>query len=219
MSGAGSPRISNLPREEWTDEARHVFAYWGEPGAWENGSSKNLSMVLAQHPALANAYHTFGRHLLVDSKLPVRPRELVVLRSSWHLKAQYEWHYHVGYALTAGMSLEEVAAIRDGPESPVWDGKDADRAVLAAVDGLYRDSAIADETWAVLAQHFDRHQLMDLVFTVGNYTMLGWAISAFRMPIEDDVDVIGFDLMTQSGTIPGASRRPGEGDGRVLGGG
>ena len=27
------PRIGNLPREEWTDAAREVFAFWGEPDA------------------------------------------------------------------------------------------------------------------------------------------------------------------------------------------
>src|SRR5438067_13238424 len=109
MSEPVKQRIVNLPREEWTDDAREVFSFWGEPGAWENGSRTNLLMVMANHPALGKAFNTFGKHLLIESSLPVRPRELVVLRTSWHLKAEYEWHYHVGYALTAGMTMEEIA--------------------------------------------------------------------------------------------------------------
>jgi 4-carboxymuconolactone decarboxylase len=205
-------RIVNLPREKWTDEARQVFSFWGEPDAWENGSRTNPVMVMANHPKLAMAYNAFGRQILLESTLPVRPRELVVLRTSWHLKAEYEWHYHVGYAIAAGMTIEEISAIRFGPASPVWADKDDDRSVLEAVDGLLKNSQITDENWAVLALHFDQKQLMDLVFTVGNYVMFAWAIAAFGVPLEDGVDKIGFDLQRSSGAKLGASHRPGETD-------
>jgi 4-carboxymuconolactone decarboxylase len=204
------PRIGNLPRERWTDEAREVFAYWGEPGAWENGSRTNTMMTLANHPKLAMAFNGFGRQVLLDSTLPLRPRELVVLRTSWHLKAEYEWHYHVGYALSAGMTMDEIGAIRDGPHSPVWDGKDEERAVLFAVDELVKDATITDATWETLADSFDDKQLMDLVFTAGNYVLFSWAIAAFRIPLEEGVDKIGFDLKTASGASLESSLRPGE---------
>ncbi|MET0364426.1 MAG: carboxymuconolactone decarboxylase family protein [Sphingobium sp.] len=210
MSDAAAPRIPNLPREEWTDAARDVFAFWGEPGARENGSRTNLVMVLANHPPLGMAFNTFGKHLLLNSTLPARPRELVVLRTSWHLKAEYEWHYHVGYALTAGLTLEEVAGIVDGPDAPVWTGKDEDRAVLSAVDELWEGSRIGDATWAALTRYFSRQQCMDLVFTIGNYVMTSWAIAAFAMPLEEGVDKIGFDLRTESGATPDVRIRPGE---------
>ena len=201
-------RIGNLPREEWTDAAREVFAFWGEPDAWEEGSSKNMSMVQANHPALAIAYNTFGKHLLLGSTIAVRPRELIVLRTAWRQKCAYEWHYHVGYALKAGLTMDEIAAIRDGWRSPVWDGKDEDRAVLRAVDELIDGGRVGDECWELLARHFDKRQLMDLVFTVGNYVMLGWAVESFGIPVEDGVDVIGFDLKTRSGKDPAGSSRP-----------
>ena len=202
------PRIGNLPREEWTDAAREVFAYWGEPGAWENGSKTNMSMVLANHPPLANAYHTFGKHLLLGSTLAVRPRELIVLRTAWRQKCAYEWHYHVGYALAAGLTMEEIAAIRDGWRSPVWEGKDEDRAVLRAVDELIESSRLSDECWDALSAHFGKQQKMDLVFTIGNYVMLGWAVATFGIPVEEGVDPIGFDLKTRSGRPPGGKARP-----------
>lgn len=201
-------RILPLPREEWTDDAREVFAFWGEPDAWENGSKTNLMMVLANHPALGRAFNVFGKHLLIDSSLPVRPRELVVLRMSWHLGAAYEWHYHVGYALNIGMSLEEIEAIGVGPGAGNWN--EVDRAVLQAVDQLWERSRIEDDTWAALSRNFDRHQLMDLVFTIGNYVMVSWGIAALGIQLEDGVDKIGFDLNTASGKRPGATYRPGE---------
>jgi len=209
MSGK-TPRIGNLPREEWTDAAREVFAFFGEPGAYENGSTKNMNMALANHPELAKAYYTFGWHVLRTTTIAVRPRELIVLRTAWHQQCAYEWHYHVGYALNAGLTMQEIAAIRDGPASPVWDGKDEDRAVLTAVDELVTSSKICDATWAQLTRFFDKRQIMDLLFTIGSYVTLGWAAGAMGVPVEDDQDVIGFDLKTQSGRPPAPTLRPKE---------
>lgn len=210
MAEDAKPRIGNVPREEWTDATREVFAFFGEPGAWENGSSKNMSMALANHPELAKAYYTFGWHVLRTTTIAVRPRELIVLRTAWHQQCAYEWHYHVGYALSAGLTMEEIAAVRDGPDSPVWNGKDEDRAVLRGVDELVATSKITDATWAELTRFFDKKQMMDLLFTIGNYVMLGWAAGAMGVPVEDDQDLIGFDLKTRSGEPPQATLRPKE---------
>lgn len=212
MSDKAKPRIGNLPREEWTDAARGIFAWYGEPGAWDNGSPKNMTMVLANHPDLARDYYTFGTHLLRTSTIAVRPRELIVLRVAWHLKCAYEWHYHVGYALNAGLTMEEIAAIRDGPDASVWQDKAEDRAVLRAVDELIGQSRVSDATWAELSRFLVKRQLMDLLFTIGNYVMLGWAAGSMDVPVEDDQDLIGFDLKTRSGNPPVATLRPQEED-------
>jgi 4-carboxymuconolactone decarboxylase len=206
-------RITNLPRDEWTDQAREIFAFWGEPGAWDNGSKTNMQMVMAQHPPLPLAYNIFGKHLLLNSTLPVRPRELVVLRCAWHQKCEYEWHYHIGYGLTAGLTMAEMAAVREGPDAPEFAGKDEDRAVLRAVDELVADNRISDATWAELSHFFSKQQIMDFVFTVGNYVMLGWAVASFGIPVEDGVDPIGFDMKARSGKDPQGSHRPFEKEG------
>ncbi len=204
----GSVGFAPLPREAWTDEARAVFAFWGEPDAYANGSTNNMVMTLAHHPDLAIAYYTFGKHLLVASTLPARDRELIVLRVAWLLRSAYEWHYHVGYALNLGIGLDEIAAIERGPAAACWSNRDA--TVLRAVDELHAHSRLSDIGSAALSRHFDRRQIIDLVFTIGNYVMLSWAISALNIEIEDGIDPIGFDLRTRSGALPVARYKPGE---------
>ncbi len=203
-----TPRILPLPKEEWTDAARDVFAFWGEPNAREVGSVSNLVMVQAHHPKLALAYNVFGKHLLLDSTLPARPRELVVLRTSWRLKSAYEWHYHVGYALKIGVTLEEIAAIKEFPAGGDWN--EQDHAVLTAVDELLQNNCLSDASWAKLTQHFDKQQIMDFIFTVGNYTMLSWTIAVLGVQLEDNVNKIGYDLKTETGDTPTTGERPGE---------
>lgn len=203
-------RVPKLPREEWTDAAREVFSFWGEPNSWEEGSRTNIMMVMAQHPDLGKAYNTFGKHFLVTNTVPLRPRELIVMRVAWLLKSEYEWHNHVGYCLNLGMTLDEIAAIKDGAAASCW--TDEDKAILNAVDELLRDNDLSDETWAELEKFFSRQQIMDVIFTIGQYVMTSWAITAMRMPLEAHTDPIGWDLKTASGKTPTATFKPGESD-------
>lgn len=202
-------RIAPLPREEWTDEARDVFAVLGEPNAREEGSRAEIVMVLANHPALGKSFLEWSKHPLRANTLPLRSLELLILRVAWRTKCQYEWHNHARYGLGAGLTLEDIAAIRDFPERADRWG-DEDRLVLQSVDELFEESRISDATWDSLGKHFDTRQKMDLVMTTGSYVMTAWAISSFDVRLEDDIDVIGFDLETKSGKPPEPRAKPGK---------
>lgn len=201
-------RIPPLPKEEWTDPAREVFAFWGEPNSWEEGSKTTIIMTMANHPELGHVYNVWGKHLLMANQVPIREREMIILRVSWNLKSQYEWHNHVGYGLNAGLSLDEIAAIGVGPDAANWG--ELDQAVLRSVDEQMNAGRIGEATWTTLAKYYDRRQLMDLVFTIGHYVMTAWAIASLDVPLESGADMIGFDLKTASGRTPGASYKPGE---------
>jgi hypothetical protein len=54
--------------------------------------------------------------------------------------------------------------------------------------------------------------MLDYLHTIGHYVMIGWSINAIRMPLEDYVDPIGWDLKTKSGKTPGKTYKPGEVD-------
>ena len=110
--------------------------------------------------------------------------------------------------MNAGITLEEIAAIRDFPEGGSWNEEET--ALLRACDEQIGEHRIGDATWETLAKFFDKRQLMDLVFTIGHYAMTGWAIASFGVPIEGGADAIGFDLRTRSGRIPGKTYKPGE---------
>ena len=208
MSDAIVQRIPHCPREQWTDAAREVFAFWGEPNAWEEGSKTNIMMVMGNHPALGKVYNQFGKHFLMNNTLSTRQLEIVILRVSWRVKSAYEWHNHVGYAMNAGLTLDDIAAIREFPRGGAWSADET--ALIPAVDDLIDSNRIADETWATLGQTLDRRQLMDPTFTIGSYVMTSWALSSFGVPIEGGADAIGFDLRTRSGRIPGKTHKPGE---------
>ncbi len=208
MSDEIKTRIGPCPREEWTDAHREVYAFWGEPNAWDEGSKTNIIMTMGNHPDLGKVYNEWGKHFLMGNRLNTRQLEIIILRVSWLIKSAYEWHNHVGYGVNAGITLEEIAAIRDFPQGGNWNEEEA--ALLRACDEMIGDNKIGDATWATLSSIFDKRQMMDLTFTIGHYVMTGWALASFGVQIEGGADAIGFDLTTKSGRIPGKTYKPGE---------
>jgi len=150
----------------------------------------------------------WGKHLLMSNTLSTRHLELIILRVAWLVKSAYEWHNHVGYGLNAGLTLEDIAAIRDFPDGGDWSAEDA--TILRSVGELIEQGTLGDATWDALGTFLDKRQKMDLVFSIGHYVMTSWALSAFGVGIEGGADAIGFDLKTASGKSPGKTWKPGE---------
>ena len=187
-----APRIPPLPPEEWGDDVRAGLAALRPAGATQElrrskGGPKGLNVLgtLAQHPALMQAYHTFNGHILYTNTLDARQRELLVLRVAARRGAEYEWRQHVFIARDLGFTDADIERVAEGPHADGWSPIDA--AMLRAVDELVADAQIADDTWAVLAGELDRHQLMDLVFTVGAYDLLAMAFKSFGVEVDADL--------------------------------
>jgi alkylhydroperoxidase family enzyme len=121
--------------------------------------------------------------LLLRSSLPARERELAILRVGWLCRATYEWAHHVEIGREqAGLSAADIEAVKKGA---IPDSQADDDILLRAVDQLVGDHFIDDATWAALALRFDQTQLMDLVFVIGNYTMICMALNSFGVQLED----------------------------------
>ena len=59
---------------------------------------------------------------------------------------------------------------------------------LRAVDELHEHSVISDSTWAALAQTYDQEQMMDLVFAIGQYNLVSYALNSFGVERDDGLD-------------------------------
>lgn len=186
------PRLEPLAPQQWPPEMREALAALEPPDPRHprpvregRPKARNALGTLARYPALTRAYHTFNGHVLFASTLSVRQRELLVLRVAVLRHCEYEHAQHAVLAADAGISPEEVARVADGPQAAGW--SPLERAMLAAVDELIADAAVADGTWAALAEELDEHQLMDLVFTVGAYEVLAMAFRSFGVQLDDDL--------------------------------
>ena len=87
---------------------------------------------------------------------------------------------------SAGLSDEEIRRIQDGPDAPGW--ARFERALLRAADELHGDSMVSDATWKELAERYDTQQLIDLVFTVGQYTLVSMALNSFGVQLDEGIE-------------------------------
>jgi alkylhydroperoxidase family enzyme len=168
-----SPRVAPLPVAEMDAEIRERLG---------NGPVLNIFRTLANHPKLMKRWLVFGNHVLGRSTLPPRERELVILRIGWLCRSAYEWGQHVGMALGSGLSQAEIDRIPSGADAAGW--SELERALLRATDELHADAFISNATWAVLAAHLDTQQLMDLIFTVGQYNLVSMALNSLGVQPE-----------------------------------
>jgi len=149
------------------------------------GRVLNIYRTLAAHPKLLKRWGVFGTHVLYKNTLPARERELLILRTGWLCRSEYEWGQHVVIASGCGVTEEEIKRVKDGPDAEGWDAADAN--VLRAADELHDDSFISDATWRALSERFDRQQLIDLVFTVGQYHTVSMALNTLGVQLDEGV--------------------------------
>jgi 4-carboxymuconolactone decarboxylase len=174
-----APRIPPLPESEWTEGQKEMLATRKQP----DGSLYNVYTTIVNHEDLFRSWIGFGAHILRNSTLPPRERELAILRIGYLCQAPYEWGHHVPIGKTAGLTDEEIERIKAGPAAAGWSAHDA--AILRAVDELHTDAMISDATWAELSKKYEKKQMMDLVFTVGQYNLVSMALNSFGVQLEE----------------------------------
>ena len=85
-----------------------------------------------------------------------------------------------------GLTDVDIAHVAEGPDSEGWTVAEA--AALRATDELHDRSTISDSTWSTLAEHFSQQQILDLVFLVGQYHLVSFALNACGVVRDDGVD-------------------------------
>jgi len=166
------PRLAPLEDDQIDAEIREALG----PGA-----DLNIFRTLAHHPKLLKRWLVFGNHVLAKSTLPARERELVILRTGWLCRAPYEWGQHVVIGRASGLGDDEIQRIAAGPNAG-WDARD--RALLQTCDELHANSVVSDATWTALSAHYDTRQLLDIVFTIGQYTLVSMVLNTFGVQPE-----------------------------------
>jgi 4-carboxymuconolactone decarboxylase len=175
---ADEPRIAPLPPAAWSAEQRELLAPY-----LRDGKVYNVFSTLANHPELARDWLGFALHILKRNSLPARERELLILRTGWLCEAEYEWAHHVVIGKESGLVDGDVDRIMQGPNAPGLAPRD--RLLLRAADELHRDQQVSQATWDALGEHYDTRQLMDIVMTVGQYTLVSMALKSFGVQLEE----------------------------------
>ncbi len=172
-----TPRIPPLADHEMDDRQRELV----QPYVLD-GHTENVFRTMAQYPAMLKRWGPMIGHVLVKNSLSLRDREILILRTGYLCRAEYEWAQHVRIAKEAGITDGEIACIMAGHGLGAHED-----ALLRAAGELRQGARIGDETWAALAARYSREQLMDVVFTVGQYTLVSMALNSFGVELDGNI--------------------------------
>ena len=183
-TSSNEPRIPALADDELTEDQAAALDLFRMPTG-----VLNLFRTLVHSPKALKRFNTWGSYVLSKrNTLPADRRELVILRTGFLCKSAYEWAQHVVVGRYAGLTEEEIERIKSGPDDPAWNA--ADRTLLRAVGELHADQVISDDTWQALGNDagLDQRGKMDLVFTVGHYTMVSMMLKSFGVQLDDGLE-------------------------------
>jgi alkylhydroperoxidase family enzyme len=125
----------------------------------------------------------FGGTLLFGGELPARDREVLILRTAWRCRAEYEWGQHVVFAGRAGLTDEEIARCAQ----PASEASEEIAMLLRAADELHHDARIGDTTWNELAARYTEQQLIEICMLVGQYHLVAFTLNSLGVEREEGV--------------------------------
>ncbi|WNM31845.1 carboxymuconolactone decarboxylase family protein [Streptomyces sp. Li-HN-5-11] len=150
----------------------------------QDGRIYTIWATLAHHEDALRRYLVFSNHVLGKNTLPLKSRELMILRIAARAQAAYEWDQHVRIARRAGLADEAILSAATG----AWDGLDElDRALLATTDSLVDSQGVDDELWDRLTAQLSTEQVIDVLYTVGQYLTIATVINTLGVQTESDL--------------------------------
>lgn len=176
-----TPRIPPVSETEFTEEQQKMIG----PMKARYGIVFNVLKTLVRHMELLRAWNPFAMHIMGTSSLSPRHREMLIMRVGWLTQSEYEWGQHVLMSRPEGLDDADHLRIKEGPKAKGWNELEA--ALLQAADELLDDAIIEDQTWNTLSKHLNTAQIMDAVFTVGQYNMLAMALNSIGVQREPGV--------------------------------
>ncbi len=119
-----------------------------------------------------------------DSPLPLRARELVILRTTANCRCEYEWGVHVAiFAAAARLTPAEIAATAaPGVDAALW--SPAEAGLLIAVDDLCDTGRVGDAALPAFDRDWTAEQQLEILALCGAYHTISFVANTARLPNE-----------------------------------
>jgi alkylhydroperoxidase family enzyme len=142
----------------------------------------SLFDVLGQHKLLFLAWLPFSGVLLNWGKLSRQDAEIVILRVGYLRDCEYELQQHRRLARTRGVGPDLQVKIIEGPDAEGL--SDRQRALITATDEFVVTRGVSPETWATLANHLTKAQLIEFCMLAAQYDGLAATITTLQIPLD-----------------------------------
>lgn len=154
-----------------------------------------LSKYPEQDGYILSLFRTFANSLrflkkgvpnLLDkaSPLPLRIREIIILRVTANNNCEYEWGVHIAvFAKAARLSEQQVSATCTAKIDPdLWSAREA--CLLLAIDTLCADGCVGDEVIDQFQCDWTLEQQIEILALCGAYHTVSFVANTARLPGE-----------------------------------
>ena len=151
----------------------------------QRGSMQGPYNVLLRSPELGHLAQQFGAHTRFQSSLPLKLNELVILLIARSWNSQFVWWAHSRIAMEAGLDAALIEAISKGQAPIGLTGEVA--AVYGFCHELIQTRQVSDASHAALVEHFGQAGAVDLMGTMGYYTLVSMCLNVDHYPLAEGV--------------------------------
>jgi 4-carboxymuconolactone decarboxylase len=147
----------------------------------EDGRLNGPFNAMLLSPEVGSALQELGAAIRYRSSLAARSREIAILELSVLRRAAFEWYAHERVGKAAGLTDDELAALRDAAPAPTLDANET--LVRKLVGTLVRERDLDDIAYAGAVKALGERALMELITLVGYYDLLALGLRVWRTPL------------------------------------
>ena len=165
-------RIATMKREEMNAEQGRVFdaaEKAGQPTGGPYTAYIRTPKLMEVNQKLAATIREYG--------LTGRERQIAVLTVVRHWNAKFPWAAQVRASLQAGVDQPTIDAINARKPLPVTDARE--KLAHQVASELMADKALSEATYRAAEKAFKVEELVALVATVGQFSMVSCTANAF----------------------------------------
>lgn len=138
---------------------------------------------LLTNPQLGMAVQAVGAGLRFAGTLPRWLFELLVLTVAAERRAQYEWYAHAPIGKAAGLTEEQLDAVREGRRPPLDD--EGDQVVLDLASAALRHEDPGEDLVRAVETRYGRSGVTEIVVAIGFYDLLATVMRTWATPLPE----------------------------------
>jgi alkylhydroperoxidase family enzyme len=137
-------------------------------------------------PGVGEVLQALGAALRFSTDISSRSREIAILEVAGYRKSEFEWYAHRETGYLAGLTEDEVEAIRTGAAADSLSEEES--FIRGVVQSLLRERDLSPAAYEQATARLGLRLFTDLVYLVGYYEALSLGLSVFKVPLPPGVE-------------------------------
>ena len=156
------PRISRLNRSEVSPEAGEIYDRYMR----QRGNVPNMFRTVAHRPEIFESMIAHFEAVLNTGTLPIKLKELVIVRTSQLNNCQYCLASHTRISKKLGWSEDQLAHLEDYAKRD--DFTVAEKVALRLAELMTRNErSLTDEEWQEIREFYSEGEVIELMAAIG----------------------------------------------------